>query len=196
MERGEGIMTRRVRAVVGITAVAVVIVGGGIALAAVANGATDGGSHPAAVPVPSEYTGMNDPALQTCMATRSVCNPAALPELQTLPWTEPLPAAATKVSRAQAERFVRNAIGASADVTTFSASESGAEAVKQFGIDRNSTTDETRPVWVVTVLADVTTDGGPAAAPQVKHAYSAVVDAGSGQITDDCIGCAWLSASR
>ena len=100
------------------------------------------------------------------------------------------------MTRARAEQFVLNAIGAPSDAPVFSEALSGAEAVQQFGVDRSAVTDESRPVWVVTVLSGVTTDGGPGTPPQEKKVYSAVVDAGSGQITDDCIGCAWLSSSK
>lgn len=181
-----------------IAAVAIALFGtvGGVAVAEAGGGTPDTGSGSKDLAAPPGYSGINDPALQTCMATQTVCNPNAAPELRTLPWSSPLPSGSTISSRAQAEQFVRHAIGAPDGAKTFSELLKGSSAVQELGIDRNTNTDESRPVWIVTVFADVSTDGGLAVKSQVKHVYSAVVDAGSGQITDDCIGCQWLSSSQ
>jgi hypothetical protein len=189
-------MKLRHKATIATAALTIVGSAGGIAVANISGGTPDTGSGLNEVSVPQGYSGINDPNLQKCMATQTVCNPAALPELQGLPWTSPLPAGSTIMSRTQAEQYARVAIGAATDAPTFSELMTGDAAIKQLGVDRLATTNESRPVWIVTVRAPVTTDGGPAVAPQVKQFYSAVVDAGSGQITDDCVGCAWLSASR
>jgi len=179
-----------------IAAVAALGTVGGVALADIAGGRVDTGTSRRDAAVPRPYSGINDPSLQACMAAHQVCNAAALPELQTLPWSAPLPRGAGIVSRAQAEQFVRGAIKAPGTARTFSGLRTGIAAIHEFGINRNATTNETRLVWIVTVYAPVSTDGGPGAAPQLKQSYSAVVDAGSGQITDDCIGCAWLTSSK
>jgi hypothetical protein len=169
---------------------------GGSAIAAVSGGTPDTGTGANDIAVPPGYTGINDPNLQACMAAKQVCNPSALPEIRTLPWAATPAVNATGMSRSDAEQLVRNAIGAPAMATIFSEQLTGSAAIAQLGIDRNSTTNESREVWVVTVLAAVTTDGSPATAPTTRGAYSAVVDESSGQITDDCIGCKWLSASQ
>jgi hypothetical protein len=112
------------------------------------------------------------------------------------PWSSPLPSGAATMSRADAEQLARTAIHAANIAPTFSAMLSGSKAIQKFGIVRSSNTDESRPVWIVTVVSPVNTDGGPGVAPQTKKYYSAIVDAGSKQITDDCIGCDWLTVSK
>lgn len=113
-----------------------------------------------------------------------------------VPWSSPLPLGAATVSRADAEQLARTAIHAANIAPTFSAMMSGSNAIQKFGISRSSKTDESRPVWIVTVVSPINTDGGPGAAPQPKKYYSAIVDAGSKQMTDDCIGCDWLTVSK
>jgi hypothetical protein len=147
-------------------------------------------------PVPPGFSGINDPNLQACMATKTVCDPQTLSELQTLPWSSPLAPGTVTISRSAAESLVRNAIHASGTAPVFSAMMSGASAVRLFGVQRNTNTNESRPVWIVTVVSPVRTDGGLAIGPVTMNYYSAVVDAGSGQITDDCIGCDFLTASE
>ncbi|MGE5102915.1 MAG: hypothetical protein ACM3SX_23255 [Deltaproteobacteria bacterium] len=61
---------------------------------------------------------------------------------------------------------------------------------------RNYAVDVTRMVWVVTVHADMATDGTPGGAPKIFHVYSAAIDAETGQWTDYCVGCDWLPSSR
>lgn len=120
----------------------------------------------------------------------------ATSELRSVPQAAPGPGRGPAITRAGAEQLVLNAVGAPEDAPVFSELLSGGEVVRAFGADRSSVTDESRPIWVVTVRSAVTTDGGPAAPPQESKVYSAIVDAGSGQITDDCIGCSWLSSSK
>lgn len=52
------------------------------------------------------------------------------------------------------------------------------------------------PVWLVTVMAPVMTEGGPGAPPVTRAAYSVVIDARSGSVTDTCGGCTWLHEDR
>lgn len=49
-----------------------------------------------------------------------------------------------------------------------------------------------RMKWIVTVHADVMTDGSPGFAPPLKHVYSVVIDAETGIGDGGCIGCAWV----
>jgi hypothetical protein len=158
-------------------------------------GRVDSGTSPADARVPSGYSGINDPRLLACMRAQRVCNPQAEAELKSVPWASPLAAGAPTVGRSKAEQTARAAIGAPAGAAAYSQLMTGSAAVGRFHVDRSTNVDESRPVWIVTVKARVFTDGGPAAAPQAKDSYSAVLDAGSGLITDDCIGCAWLTAS-
>ncbi|MDQ1684829.1 MAG: hypothetical protein QOC82_1566 [Frankiaceae bacterium] len=183
---------------VGIVAAALAVGGTitGVAVADSSGGTADTGSGATDAPVPPGYSGINDPDLQACMARHDICNPDATAESQTVPWTMPLPAGASIVSRDQAQQFVLKAIGAPATAQVFSELLSGSVAESQLGIGRSSNVDESRPVWVITVVAPTYTDGGPAAVGEVKPFYSALVDAGSGQITDDCTGCDWLTSSK
>ncbi|MDQ1747463.1 MAG: hypothetical protein QOD07_1726 [Frankiaceae bacterium] len=177
---------------------AVLALAGTVAGVAVADseGAVDTGSGPNDAPVPSGYTGINDPSLQACMAAHDVCNPQAGAELQSVPWATPLPQGASVMTRAQAQQFVLKALGVPSTTQVFSEFLSGANVEQQFGISRSTNVDESRPVWVVTVVTPTYTDGGPGAPGQLKPFYSALVDAGSGEITDDCTGCDWLTSSR
>ena len=52
-----------------------------------------------------------------------------------------------------------------------------------------------RMVWVVTVHADMLTDGSPLVKPQVKHVYTIALDAETGIETDACIGCDLIKSS-
>jgi hypothetical protein len=158
-------------------------------------GRLDTGAGPGDARVPSGYSGINDPRLLACMRARAVCNPQAEAELKAVPWASPLAQGAPTIGRSKAEQTARAAIGAPVSAATYSEFMTGSAAVQKFDVDRSTNVDESRPVWIVTVKARVFTDGGPAAAPQVKGSYSAVIDAGSGLITDDCIGCDWLTAS-
>lgn len=168
---------------------------GGVAIADATDGPVDTGTGANDAPAPAGYTGINDPSLHACMAARQQCNPQGEAELQAVPWSTPLPAGAAQLSRAQAQQFVLQAIGAPVTAQVFSELLTGSQAAQAFGVNRASNVDESRPVWVVTVIAPTTTDGGPAALPAVKPFYSALVDAGSGEITDDCTGCEWLTRS-
>jgi hypothetical protein len=62
--------------------------------------------------------------------------------------------------------------------------------------DPNYAVNHERMLWVVTVHAPMATDGSPGMMPQVKSVYSVAYDAATGQWTDMCIGCAWLSQGR
>jgi hypothetical protein len=104
-------------------------------------------------------------------------------------------ARAETVSRKTAEDVVRVAVHAPDTAPTFSALMTWSRAASVFNLDRSHTPHETKLIWIVTVKTRVRTDGGPAAPPDVKRFYSAVVDAGSRRIIDECIGCAWLGKS-
>ena len=104
------------------------------------------------------------------------------------PWAE-------IVSRKRAEEVVRRAVVARESAPTFSLLMTWSMASSLFNLDRTQTAKATRLIWLVTVKTRVRSDGGPATAPELKRFYSAVVDARTGRITDDCIGCAWLRKS-
>jgi hypothetical protein len=174
---------------------ALVVTPVGVAVGERAAARFDTGASPGDARVPSGYSGINDSRLLACMRAQAVCDPQAEAELKSAPWASPLPQGAPTIARAKAEQTARGAIDAPADAATYSQFMTGAAADQRFHVDRSTNVDESRPVWIVTVKARVFTDGSPSTAPQAKDSYSAVVDAGSGLITDDCIGCAWLTAS-
>ncbi len=142
--------------------------------------------------VPPGYTGLNDPALKACMQAHQICNSAAYKQdFGSETETAPIPQGAALMARASAEAV---AIGSSTITSpTYSAMMSGVQADAKFSIGRPLSYDSSRPVWVVAVHAHVATDGGPAAAGKAKDAFSVVIDAASGRVTDMCIGCAWLT---
>ena len=57
------------------------------------------------------------------------------------------------------------------------------------GPTSESTLARDSTVWVVTVHADMRTDGTLVAAPRVEHAYTVVIGASSPKYIDFCIGC-------
>ena len=187
-------MSRR-RKIALLAGLALVVTPAGVAVGERAVAKFDSGASPSDARVPDGYSGINDPKLLACMRAHAVCNPQAQAELKSVPWASPLAAGAPTVGRSQAEQTARAAIGAPAGAAAYSQLMTGSAAVGRFHVDRSTNVEESRPVWIVTIKARVFTDGGPAAAPQAKDSYSAVVDAGSGLVTDDCIGCAWLTAS-
>lgn len=68
------------------------------------------------------------------------------------------------------------------------------EAISHEG--RNYAVNLARPVWVVTVHASIATSGSPVQPAKIVDVYSVALDAETGQWTDYCIGCEWLTASR
>lgn len=168
----------------------------GVAIGAIAGGAPDTGSPGNSAAVPSGYAGINDTRLQACMDTKTVCNPVAAAELAKQEWSHPLAAGTALLTRAAVEGLVKKSLNASGSPAVFSVQTTGAEVEVLTGMKRSPQIDESRPVWIVTVNTPTATDGGPGRAPEIKSSYSAIVDAATGYITDDCIGCAWLSSSR
>ncbi len=85
---------------------------------------------------------------------------------------------------------------ASASAPTFSQLMTGEQFQTATAEPRSTNVDEGRKVWVVTVSGSFKTDGSPGTAGKEKQFYSAVVDAASGIITDDCVGCGWVTVSK
>lgn len=145
---------------------------------------------------PAGYSGINDPRLLACMQRKMACNPVAAGELRQ-PFSQPLVAGAVLISRARAVAEARSMVGAGAIVPTHSALMTGAQFLTTFHQQRSANIDESRPVWIVTVDAPIParmSDG--LQAPTFKAAYSAVLDGATGILTDDCLGCSWLTVSR
>ena len=141
-------------------------------------------------PVPLGYTGINDPALIACMQAKKVCNPAAE---EVDPLSDSAGSGLTIGDASQALALARTSTHAASTAPGGALSMTGTQAQQFTGETRRPTIDESRPVWVVTVATPVWTDGSPARPAALKEAYSAIVDAGSGEITDECIGCAWVA---
>lgn len=105
----------------------------------------------------------------------------------------------TYLSRSAIELSIRSKIGAPLSATTYSAmmSESTFESTAAARpLAAGGPRNPSRMMWVVTVQAPVLTDGSPSTPPELKKSYSAVLDAETGFLVSDCVGCAWLSASK
>lgn len=102
---------------------------------------------------------------------------------------------APTMSRSAAETFARRAINAPASAPTFSRFMTVAQFEQTYD---ESVTGLAGPhqVWVVTVHAPVTDDGGPAAPPEQHDVYSIVIDATTGLGVTDCAGCDWVTADE
>jgi len=100
------------------------------------------------------------------------------------------------LSRGEIEQLARRNFGVNPSAPVFTAEMTKSDAESAFAISLGGGVDPSRPVWVVTVNVLMHTDGGPSRAPKLMHSYSAIVNAESGQVTDDCIGCSWLSANE
>lgn len=168
---------------------------GGVAIASVLQAAPDDGISTSSAKVPSGYSGINDKALQACLDSQAVCNPAAKSANKQV-WESPLAAGQSTLARADIEQLIRKNMGIASSTPVFTAEMSGSQAESAVGMSRGKNIDASRPVWIVTVNTPMYTDGGPNAAPKLMHSYSAIIDAASGQVTDDCIGCTWLTSSK
>jgi hypothetical protein len=129
------------------------------------------------------------------MDQKKICNPAAAEQDKQV-WSFPLAPGATVLHRVQVEQLIRKDLGLASTTPVFTQVMAGADAEAQVGMQRGANSDPTRPVWIVTVMTPMMTDGGPGTPPRLMQSYSAIVDAASGQVTDDCIGCSWLSTNK
>ncbi|RNL78535.1 hypothetical protein EFL95_05430 [Nocardioides marmorisolisilvae] len=139
--------------------------------------------------MPLGYAGINDPKLLTCMQREVVCNPAA-DSGDHGPLSEPADTSRS-VDQAEALAIARKMAGSSA-APGVAEKMSGSAAASLAGQSRSPEIDESRPVWVVSLDTNVLTDGSPAAAPRSVPGYSAIIDAVTGEITDECLGCRWI----
>jgi hypothetical protein len=168
---------------------------GSAAVAGVLSATPDNGTDLSSATVPVGYSGLNDHALQSCMDQKKVCNSTAAGRAKQV-WSSPLAPNENVLNRVEVEQLIRKDLGISSAAPVFTEALTGAAAEVQVGMLRGATTDPTRPVWIVTVKTPTMTDGGPGTPPRLMQYYSAIVDAASGQVTDDCIGCSWLSANK
>lgn len=149
------------------------------------------------ISVPPGYTGINDPRLQRCMREHRVCNPDATkgetdgpngPIHTRLKPGEKILSRAAVVKVAHGDDLQYKAI--------YTALMTGQQAIDRFHAERSAGIDESRPVWVVTIIDDMWTDGGPGVKPKHFPGGSAIVDAVTGEVTDSCTGCLWLTESE
>lgn len=143
--------------------------------------------------VPAGYSGLNDPNLVSCMQAHKVCNPAAA-EANQGPESQP-PGTGQPLSRTNAEALARGSGLAPSKAVYSRLFASGDAFERAFNEGRATTYDVSRPVWVITVMRDVMTDGSPGTPGSAKAGYSVVIDALTGRVTDECIGCLWLGSS-
>jgi hypothetical protein len=160
------------------------------AISFVAPKADSGTSGPGNAPVPPGFTGINDPDLRSCMEQKHVCNPNAVGDDQTS-LSQPGSAGTALIGEAEAMAIARAASG-SASASGKARRMSGTEAEAFAQQSRSPDIDGARQVWVVSIDATVTTDGSPAQPPKAVDGYSAIMDAITGEITDECLGCFWV----
>jgi hypothetical protein len=103
---------------------------------------------------------------------------------------------APMTTRTSAETIARHAINAHDSAPTFSRLISVAGFEKTYREPLGTTVDRSHLMWVVTVHAPVTDDGGPARPPRQHDVYSIVIDATTGTGVTDCMGCDWVKADQ
>jgi hypothetical protein len=150
-------------------------------------------ARPAAHPAANEGDlDPNDPVIAACTATQVPCDPEALAEdALTTPYYSPLAAGTELVTEAAATSTALTQFGAPETAPHDAHLTTGAVFETATGVTRTHGFDGTRPIWVVHVVAPVETDGSPAGPGHTEPEYSVVLDAGTGGITDYCLGCNW-----
>jgi hypothetical protein len=142
-----------------------------------------------------------DPRVDPCALEGGICDPVAATAREATSVLTQAPQGAAierTVVEAKARTLALTPLTPEAPATavTYSALVSRTEYEAISHECRNYAVNLARPVWMVTVHAPTATSGSPAQAPKVVDVYSVALDAESGQWTDYCRGCAWLSASR
>ena len=99
------------------------------------------------------------------------------------------------MARRAAEAFARRAIHAPRSAPTFSRFMTVAQFEQAYD-DSVTGLGGPHQIWVVTVHAPVTDDGGPAAPPKQHQVVSIVIDPDTGLGTTSCAGCDWVQADQ
>ena len=161
----------------------------GVSGASIALATTTGAKTPKP---PPGYKSINDPRLLQCQRTHAVCNPTtqSWKQIEAQAISQPPVPGAPTISMARAESLARHMAAAKPAAPVYAARMTGSQAMRRFGFQRNFFVNESRTVWIVTVHTKITPDALVPVAP--KHYYSAVIDAATGILTDDCIGCNWV----
>ena len=108
----------------------------------------------------------------------------------------PPPGTPAIMSRTAAETFARRGIGAPDSAPTFSRLMDVVGFENTYHELIGLTVSRSDPMWVVTVHAPVTDDGGPARPPKQHDVYSIVIDAMTGTGAAHCIGCDWVKSDQ
>lgn len=133
--------------------------------------------------------------LATCLHTEKVCNQSAWKQLTALPVAQPPAAHARLVTSASVIARARSLTRAAATAPAATALMTGTQFQHRYGVSRNAYINETRSVWIVTVKTLMRTDGSPARPGKLFDQVSFAIDAQTGAVTDECIGCAWVQAA-
>lgn len=158
-------------------------------------------SAPSVAGVLSRPGGPVDPTTTACARVGGRCDPAA-EAARVAANREAQPPTGVVLPRANVEALARGlaktpltpdaAIGA----TVYSALTSRPQFEALSHEAHNYSVNADRAVWVVTVHAQMATSGTPAQPPTVFDVYSVALDAETGQWTDYCVGCEWLTTSK
>lgn len=175
---------------------AAVLVLAGVASTGIGFAAAASHSKPKPAYAPPGYSGPSDPKLLACEHAQKVCDPRASSwkVIMAQPFSHPMRAGALVITPVRAVALARSMVRASPNAPVSGVMMTGAQAIALFKIDRGANVDESRPVWVITIQMDIKPDS--VTPMPVRHYYSAIIDAGSGILTDDCIGCQWVAGGK
>jgi len=163
-----------------------------VVLAVVPAAWTRGGVRASEVP----WLGPHNSTLRSCqLSGQAVCNPAAKAYFESIsPWSHAPAVGAGTISRTQAMRAALTFAETGQTGVAPIASPARAILTTRQELEKlpgnpgvNASADPSRPVWVVTVHADVGIDN--LLGNHVVHVYTVVIDAETGWITDGCKGC-------
>jgi hypothetical protein len=151
-------------------------------------------TKPAAKARPAAARGSStaEAAKVACTATKAVCDRAAQQaDREGTPYHHPLGKGVALVTKDAAIAVAVREFPAPETAPRDAHLTTGAAFTRATGVVRTVGFDGSRPVWVVHVVAPVTTDSGPLGPGYDESEYSVVVDAATGGITDYCLGCDW-----
>lgn len=112
-----------------------------------------------------------------------------------LPGAQPSAADTRLATSASVIAQARSLTRAAATAPAATALMTGTQFLQRYGVGRNTSINESRRVWIVTVQTPMRTDGGPARPGKLFDHVSFVIDAETGTVTDECTGCGWVRVS-
>lgn len=136
---------------------------------------------------------LNSRPEQACVdAGGRMCNSSGDPEDPKLnPFREPAAVDPAYLPRSRVVASLQVVVPEATSANSAAVLTTRDEFEQRTGIASTAAANPDRKVWVATVYAPTLTEGSPAVPPKRVLSYSAVIDAESGQVTDDCKGCDW-----